>query len=207
MGIVSMSAGDALKRLAEGNQRFVAETRDFGMCSGRRRCELVAGQNPFAVILGCSDSRVPAEIIFDQGLGDLFVIRIAGNIVARSQVGSIELALEAFRIPLVIVLGHSHCGAVLETLAALQSTQRKCSSHLNSIVSAIRPAVETLLEAPQIPDAESLLKLAIRANIRASVRQLQNGSASIEREIAEDRLRIIGAEYALETGVVEFLAD
>src|SRR5271165_1072569 len=142
-------ADQALARLREGNLRFVADARDGGTLSTRtRRIELAAGQKPFAAILGCSDSRVPVEIVFDQGLGDLFVIRVAGNIVAPSQIGSVEFAAENFGTRLVVVLGHSSCGAIEATLDQLQRPIENQSRNLRSIVDLIRPSVEGLLATP-----------------------------------------------------------
>ena len=190
-------AQDALARLRAGNGRFAAEDRG--------RLALTAGQAPFAIVLGCSDSRVPAEQIFDQGLGDLFVIRVAGNIVAPSQIGSIEFAVERFGTRLVVVLGHSQCGAVLATLEELRRPTEHQSPNLRSIVDRVRPAVEPLLAARPDADTAALAAEAVRANVRASVRELEHGSTIIERLIREDGLVIVGAEYSLETGVVSFL--
>jgi carbonic anhydrase len=202
-----ISAREALERLKEGNKRFVSDVRGHGTLGQTRRNELVAGQEPFAIILGCSDSRVPAEIIFDQGLGDLFVIRVAGNIVAPSQVGSIEFAADLFSTPLVVVLGHSSCGAVQATLEQLERPTESRSPNRRAIVDRIRPAVETLLETDLRHDHEALAQHAIRANIRASVNQLRHGSPILEELIEKNELVIVGAEYSLETGVVEFFED
>ncbi len=200
-----ISAGAALARLQEGNLRFVADTRGHNtITSQARRSELVAGQEPFAIILGCSDSRVPAELVFDQGLGDLFVIRVAGNIVAASQIGSVEFAAERFGTRLVVVLGHSMCGAVLATLAELERPTESRSPNLRSIVDRIRPAVETLLETELRQNSDTLVRHAIRANIRASANHLRYGSQILEQLIQTDGLLVVGAEYSLETGVVDF---
>lgn len=196
---------EALERLREGNRRFVSDVQGRGTLTGQtRRSELVAGQEPFAIILGCSDSRVPAEIIFDQGLGDLFVIRVAGNIVASSQVGSVELAAEQFGTRLVVVLGHSMCGAVLATLEELERPTESRSPNLRSIVDRIRPAVETLLETELRQNRDTLVRHAVRANIRASANHLRHGSQILEQLIQRDWLLVVGAEYSLETGVVDF---
>lgn len=169
-----------------------------------RREAVAAGQEPFAVILGCSDSRVPAEIVFDQGLGDLFVIRVAGNIVAPSLVGSVEFAAETFRTRLVVVLGHSSCGAVQATVEALERPAEGGSPNLRSIVDRIRPAVEPLFETELRHDRDALVRRAVRANVRASADHLRHGSELLERLIARDGLLVVGAEYSLDTGVVEF---
>jgi carbonic anhydrase len=166
--------------------------------------ELAAGQEPFAIILGCSDSRVPAELVFDQGLGDLFVIRVAGNIVASSQVGSVEFAAERYGTRLVVVLGHSQCGAILATLEELQQPTDHQSRNLRSIVDRLRPSVETLLATGLRDDPEALVRQAVRANIRASANQLRHGSEVLEQLVQNQGLAVVGAEYSLETGVVEF---
>ncbi len=200
-----ISALQALRRVQEGNRRFVSERREpHTASSGERRGEVAAGQAPFAVILGCSDSRVPAEIVFDQGLGDLFVIRVAGNIVAPSQIGSVELATERFGTRLVVVLGHSMCGAVLATLEELGQPTESRSRNLRSIVNRIRPAVEGLLETDLRKDPDALIEHAVRANIRASANQLRNGSEILEELIEKQGLLVVGAEYSLDSGVVEF---
>jgi carbonic anhydrase len=155
--------------------------------------------------LGCSDSRVPAEIVFDQGLGDLFVIRVAGNIVAPSQVGSVEFAAARFGTRLVVVLGHSCCGAVSATLDELRKPTENQSRNLRAIVDRVRPAVEGLLATDVGNDADALLAAAVRANIRASVDHLRHGSDILAQLVREDGLLIVGAEYSLETGLVEFL--
>ncbi|MFC6634743.1 carbonic anhydrase [Microbulbifer taiwanensis] len=200
-----ISAAEALRRLQEGNRRFVAGQQELstGVDESKRR-ELVEGQAPFAIILGCSDSRVPAELVFDQGLGDLFVIRVAGNVVAPSQIGSIEFAAECFGTPLVVVLGHSNCGAIQATLSELERPQENRSPNLRSIVDRIRPSVEPLLESVSEEDAKTLAARAGRANIRASANQLRHGSQILEQLVGKGELLIVGAEYSLESGKVDF---
>jgi len=202
---MAVSAVDALARLQEGSRRFAA---GFGgkedPQSRNRRAELVAGQEPFAIILGCSDSRVPAEIVFDQGLGDLFVIRVAGNIVAPSQVGSVEFAAERFATRLVVVLGHSKCGAIAATLEELRRPQGVESRNLRSIVDRIRPAVAGLVTTELAKDEKALQREAMRANVRVAANQLRHGSDILERLIDGEGLLVVGAEYSLETGQVEF---
>jgi carbonic anhydrase len=199
------TALEALERLREGNRRFVAGVRSLEtLTSQTRRSDFVTGQKPFAVILGCSDSRVPVELIFDQGLGDLFVIRVAGNIVAPSQVGSVEFAAAQFGTPLVVVLGHTLCSAVQTTLDELQRPSENQSRNLRSIVDRIRPAVESLLETGLTRDHEALARQAVRANVRVSANFLRHGSPILEALIQSDTLLVVGAEYALETGQVEF---
>jgi carbonic anhydrase len=197
-----IAAPAALERLREGNARFAADV-SRRVTSRRKRRELAAGQEPFAIVLGCSDSRVPAELVFDQGLGDLFVIRVAGNIVAPSQIGSVEFAAERFRTRLVVVLGHSTCGAVVATLEQLQRPSTEQSPGLRSIVDRIRPAVDGLLTTQQ-GSRDTLLREAVRANIRLAANQLRHGSEILEHLIEHDGLLVIGAEYSLDSGVVVF---
>ena len=198
-------ARDALALLQEGNRRFASNISNRDAIASRaRRLELAASQEPFAAILGCSDSRVPVEIVFDQGLGDLFVIRVAGNIVAPSLIGSVEFAAEKFGTRLVVVLGHTKCGAIETTLQQLQRPVENQSHNLHSIVDLIRPSIEGLLATELRHDLPALGREAVRANIRASVRHLRHGSEIIEQLIQNAGLMIVGAEYSLETGVVEF---
>jgi carbonic anhydrase len=200
-----LSAREALLRLQQGNRRFTDNIRaSDAVLTHTRRIELATGQEPFAIVLGCSDSRVPAEIVFDQGLGDLFVIRVAGNIVAPSQVGSVEFAAARFGTRLVVVLGHSRCGAVLATLEELQQPNQLQSRNLGTIVRRIRPSVEGLLSTELRHDPDALVKHAVRSNIRASADHLRHGSPILEQLIQEDGLVVVGAEYSLETGVVDF---
>lgn len=199
-----ISAQEALQSLREGNLRFVSEDRsDEALIGDMRRRELAIRQEPFAAIIGCSDSRVPVEIVFDQGLGDLFVIRVAGNIVAPSQIGSVEFAAERFGTRLVVVLGHSRCGAIQATIEALQNPTEKTSLNIHSIVDRVRPSVEGLFSEFK-DDPEELAKQAVRANIRASVHHLRHGSPILEELIERDGLLVVGAEYCLDTGLVEF---
>ena len=198
-------AREALERLREGNRRFVSDDRIRDtLTSHARRNALAAGQAPFAIILGCSDSRVPAEIVFDQGLGDLFVIRVAGNIVAPSQVGSVEFAAERFETRLVVVLGHSQCGVILATLEELRRPATDQSRNLRSIVDRIRPSVEGLLATELGNHPDALVSQAVRANIRASTDHLRHGSEVLEQLIQTAGLVVVGAEYSLESGVVDF---
>ena len=196
---------EALQRLRDGNARFAAGIRDpGGIPVHDRRQELAGGQEPFAIILGCSDSRVPAELVFDQGLGDLFVIRVAGNIVAPSQVGSVEFAAAKFGTRLVVVLGHSQCGAIAATLDELARPSEDQSRNLRSIVDRIRPSVAPLLATELALDRAALARKATRANIRASADHLRHGSEILEQLIQRNGLLVVGAEYSIESGVVEF---
>jgi carbonic anhydrase len=196
-------AREALERLREGNRRFVANM-------GRReprRTELTTVHDPFAIILGCSDARVPAEIVFDQGLGDLFVIRVAGNIVAPSQIGSVEFAAERFGTRLVVVLGHSGCGAIQATVDELRRPTENQSRNLRSIVDRVRPSVEALMATQLKDDPEALVRYAVRANVRISASHLRHGSEVLEHLIQREGLVVVGGEYSLETGVVEFFDE
>jgi carbonic anhydrase len=205
---LNSAALEALARLREGNRRFVAgETSADGLAHYTRRAELVAGQEPFAIVLGCSDSRVPAEIVFDQGLGDLFVIRVAGNVVFPSQIGSVEFAAERFHTRLVIVVGHSQCGAVAAAIEEARRPSESTSQTLRSIIERIRPAVTPLLQTELASDPDALYREAVRANVRLATDQLRHGSYVLERLIEEDGLVVVGAEYSLETGIVHMFDD
>ncbi|MBK8017001.1 MAG: carbonic anhydrase [Betaproteobacteria bacterium] len=200
-----INAQEALERLREGNARYLSDApRNEDVPGAKRRSAVVAAQRPFAIILGCSDSRVPAEIIFDQGLGDLFVIRVAGNIVAPSQVGSVEFAASRFGTRLVVVLGHTQCGAIQATIEELSQPTSEQSRNVYSIVDRIRPSVASLLETELRNDPQALVERAVRANIRASANHLRHGSEVLELLIQREGLRVVGAEYSLETGAVEF---
>ena len=200
-----IDAAAALERLREGNRRFVSdEAVATASSSQARRTALVAGQAPFAIVLGCSDSRVPAELVFDQGFGDLFVIRVAGNIVAPSQVGSVEFAAAMFGTRLVVVMGHTQCGAITATVDELLGRTSTESKNLRSIVDRVRPSVETLLSGRKDGDLDALVADAVRANVRASVDHLRHGSELLEELGRTSGLIVVGAEYSLDTGVVTF---
>lgn len=203
---MTIPAPEALKRLREGNLRFVASVnRDAHTLLTTLPVALTGEQQqPFAIVLGCSDSRVPAEIIFNQGLGELFVIRVAGNIVAPSQVGSVEFAASRYGTRLVVVLGHSQCGAVLTTIDALRQAAAVESRNVGSIVGRIRASVEPLMRTELRDDPDALTRAAVRANVRVSVDHLRHGSAVLERLSSEGGLMVVGAEYSLETGIVDF---
>src|SRR4051812_31688009 len=200
-----MTGRDALNRLREGNRRFVArQSAGSNLSIPAPAADLVTGQEPFAIILGCSDSRVPAELVFDQGFGDLFVIRVAGNIVAPSQVGSVEFAAARYGTPLVVVMGHSQCGAILATLEEMTSGKPSGSGNLRSIVERVRPSLATVIAAYHGGDQDVLVGHAVRANVRASADHLRHGSPLLEGLIATNGLLVVGAEYSLETGMVDF---
>ena len=204
----AVSAADALQKLREGNARFAAHARGTGtLLTAARRAQLTAAQEPFAIVLGCSDSRVPVELVFNQGPGDLFVIRVAGNIVAPSLIGSVEFAAERFGTRLVVVLGHSSCGAIEATIEELHRPTKNQSPNLRDIVDRIRPGVEELITRHEAEGTLAVEHAAMTANVRASVDQLRHGSAIIEGLIATDGLVVTGAWYSLETGKVEFLEE
>jgi len=203
-----ISAQDALARLRDGNRRFVAnESTASAQLTPSQRLALTNGQQPFAIVLGCSDSRVPAELVFDQGFGELFVIRVAGNIVAPSQVGSVEFAAARFETRLVVVMGHSQCGAVTAAVEEVLGQATNESRNLRSIVDRVRPSVEAVVTARADHDVDALIGDAVRANVRASVDHLRHGSQLLEALIQRDGLRVVGAEYSLESGVVSFFDE
>jgi carbonic anhydrase len=201
----TVPASEALLRLRDGNARFVDGDRCIDTYLGHTKLDgHLGGQSPFAVVLGCSDSRVPVEIIFDVGLGDLFVIRVAGNIVAPSLIGSVELAAAKFGARLVVVLGHTGCGAIEATVDEVQDPDENQSTHINAIVECVRPSVEKLLASGEEYDRKTLMEKAIRLNVSATVRGLLHGSETLERLIREQGLMVVGAEYSLESGIVDF---
>jgi carbonic anhydrase len=199
------TAAEALARLRDGNRRFTTNVRSLDvLLSHTRRAELAIRQQPFAIVLGCADSRVPAEIVFDQGLGDLFVIRVAGNIVAPSQVGSVEFGVERFGIRLVVVMGHTGCSAILSTLEHMENPTGQSSRSLRSIVDRVRPAIAPLMRTELARDRQALLREGTRANVHVAADHLRHGSELLEHFIARDGLVVVGAEYNLETGEVDF---
>ncbi len=199
-----LNATEALKRLKDGNLRFTGSMTGDAEMQGATRPKLSKATDPFAIILGCSDARVPAEIVFDSGLGDLFVIRVAGNIIAPSLVGSVEFAAERMGTRLVVVLGHTQCGAIAATIEALEKPDAGASGNLLAIVDRVRPSVQALFETELRKDRKALSRAAVRANIRASANHLRHGSHVLEQLTENDGLLIVGAEYSLDTGVVDF---
>jgi carbonic anhydrase len=194
---------EALERLKQGNARFMTNVRSIeALGSQQRREALVAGQKPFAIVLSCSDSRAPSEHIFDCGLGDLFVVRVAGNVVAPSIVGSVEFAAATFGTELVVVMGHTHCGAVVATVDALRTGKSALSENVRDIVDRISPGVAELVSGGK--NQEHVVNDAIRANVRVSANHLRHGSRVLEERIAAGQLIVVGAEYSLETGKVDF---
>jgi len=199
----NLSAREAMARLVMGNQRYMQNVRSVdSMLSHSRRD--VQSQSPFAIVLGCSDSRAPAEVVFDQGLGDLFVIRVAGNIVAPSQVGSVEFAAERFGTRLVVVMGHSSCGAIEAALEAVMRKAGPASRNLMSIVDRVRSSIESLVATELANDPVRLRREAVRANVRASAAHLRHSSEIIERLVMHEGLVVVGSELDLTTGEVAF---
>jgi carbonic anhydrase len=202
-----IDAHAALRKLHEGNHRFVEAGASRVAADPEALQRLAGGQEPFAIVLGCSDSRVPAEIVFDQGIGALFVIRVAGNIVAPSQIGSVEFAADAFGTRLVVVLGHTSCGAVSATVDEVLTPEETKSPNLRSIVDRIRPTVESLVDGQPPQPRDALIERAVRANVRASVDHLRHGSTLLEELVRTDGLLVVGAEYELATGRVDCFYD
>ena len=201
-----LDADQALARLREGNRRFVDHVISLeALLSHARRDEHARAQRPFAVVLGCSDSRAPAEFVFDQGLGDLFVIRVAGNIAAPSQVSSIEFAVEQFQTKLVVVLGHSNCGAVRATLAHCMAPA-ETSPALHAIVDRIAPGIAPVL-AGSGGEADACMPQAIRANVMATIGNLRSQSDYLRYAELQGGLRIVGADYDLGNGFVDFFEN
>ncbi len=201
-----MTGDEALGRLQAGNRRFVETGRGAGeVVTKDRRAEMAAGQRPYAAIVGCADSRVPPEVVFDEAPGNLFVIRVAGNVSPPTVIGSLEFAVTEFNTALVVVLGHTRCGAVTATLEAVRSPSSELSPGLTAIVDQIREPVETVLAQRPEEDCDMLVARAVRANIRAVVESLSAESTLLADRVRTGDLRVVGAEYALETGAVEFL--
>lgn len=203
-----ITAKEALENLREGNRRFVNdEVSAETLASREHRAGAAEPQQPFAIVLACSDSRVPTELIFDRGIGELFVIRVAGNIVAPSQIGSIEFAASQFGTKLVVVLGHSNCGAITATLQELALKEAHRSPNLRAIVDRIKPAVEPAIAVDDDINDVGVVNRCIRANVEASVQGLRHGSLILEQLIDADELCVVGAQYSIETGIVEFFED
>ena len=200
-----IDAAEALRRLRDGNNRFVTGQTPAPTLSNNVRRILAGDQAPFAIVLGCSDSRVPAELVFDQGFGDLFVIRVAGNIVAPSQVGSVEFAASKFGTKLVVVMGHSQCGAITAAVEELLDGATTQSRNLRSIVDRVRPSVEAVIGGRRGVDRKTIVRESVIANVKASVEHLRHGSELLEKLTQNEGLVIVGAKYSLDTGIVSFL--
>ena len=193
-GTAGLDAEESLKKLMDGNRRFVSETYDRGDIGPGRRAEISKGQRPFAVIVDCSDSRVVPEFIFDQGLGDLFVIRTAGNIVDDIAIGSVEYAVKHLGVRLVLVLGHDDCGAVKATVAG-----GKAEGHIDAILQAIRPAVAVAMQKPG-----NLLDNAIAQNVDMVINRLQSAQPILAQALQTGDVRIVGGVYHLKDGSVDW---
>ncbi len=188
-------ADQALKKLIEGNKRFASLKQKHPNQGVRRRAEVSKGQKPFAVIVGCSDSRIPPEILFDQGIGDIFVIRDAGNIVDDVVLGSIEYAVDHLGTRLVVILGHSKCGAVTATVQGGEA-----HGHVGSIVKAIIPAVKKAKGKKG-----DLVDNAIRANIDIVTKQVKSSTPVIAKLVRTGKVKVVGAYYDIDTGLVQIL--
>ena len=186
---------DALAKLKAGNERYVQSKLEHPNHSTEKRNELATGQHPYAIILSCSDSRVPPEIVFDQGLGDLFVIRVAGNVIDNIALGSIEYAAEHLHAPLIMVLGHERCGAVT---AAVEGGH--APGHIHSIVTAIEPAVKKAAKA-----SGDKVDNSIRENVKMVAKQLEESKPILNELIEAGKLKVVGARYDLDSGQVELI--
>jgi carbonic anhydrase len=189
------AADEALAKLMAGNQRYVRHEEHRPNQSSARRKELAAGQHPFAVILGCADSRVSPELLFDQGLGDLFVIRVAGNIVNDAILGSIEYAVEHLGTKLVMVLGHEKCGAVA---AAVEGATPE--GHIQALVAAIQPSVEASRKEPG-----DRIHNCVIANARFVARQVRQSDPVLKDAVEKHKVKVVAADYALDSGKVSLL--
>ncbi len=198
------TASETLARLKEGNARFCACANKAGIESAARAA-LADGQSPSAVILGCADSRVSPELAFDQGLGELFVVRVAGHVVAAAALESVELAVEQLGAKLVVVLGHTGCAAVRATLAEVQSPGTPAAEKLSAVIHHIKPPVEAVLSLRPEADQAAMMQESVRANIRHAAGQLREDSAVISTLVESGEVLVVGAEYSLETGAVEFI--
>jgi carbonic anhydrase len=191
-----ITSDEALQKLIEGNRRHLSGAFTITQRLAERRQQVAKAQHPFAAILGCSDSRLPPEIVFDHSLGDLFVVRVAGNIVDMNGLASLEFAATQFATPLILVLGHARCGAVAAALA-----ETKVPGHIVSLVDAIKPAVVMSKGQPGDP-----LDNAIRANIRHTVEDLKTSQPILGDLVKAGTLKVVGAIYSLDTGKVEIIA-
>ena len=203
----NLSPVEALRRLEDGNRRFISGVKSIDtMATHQQRADLAEnGQRPYAIILGCADSRAPAELIFDAGLGDLFVVRVAGNIVAPSLLGSIEFAASNFKTPLCVVLGHTLCGAVAATADLVSSKKRAPTDHIQDIVLEIEPSVRRAMTASSPAAANLIVEEATRLNVRRSVERLTERSAVLSDLVSAGAFKIVGGVYNLRTGHVDFI--
>ncbi|PJE79859.1 Carbonic anhydrase 2 [invertebrate metagenome] len=201
----NLSAEAALHVLKEGNQRFISGNNTHIRQTPEQRQELAKGQHPFAVILACSDSRVPVEQIFDQPAGSIFVVRVAGNIAAPTQIGSIEFALTQFDSPLIIVMGHTNCGGIQSAIDVIMNPQQPLSPNLRAITDRIIPSIEPMVKSLDHNHRKELVANAVKENVRVAVKHLQHNSATIEERIRHNQVCILGAEFSQATGKVQFL--
>src|SRR5882724_2076185 len=194
----SVAPAEAISKLKEGNSRYTSGNPQHPGQTTERRTELAKTQHPFAGIVSCSDSRVPPEIVFDQGLGDLFIVRVAGNVINDEGLGSIEYTVDHLGTRLILVLGHQRCGAVdaaRETIAA----KGKAPGHIESLVTAIRPAVEAT--------AKDDLEATVKANVKNVVKALRSSTPILKAEVDSGKIQVIGGYYSLDTGAVTFLDE
>ena len=200
-----MTPTQALQLLREGNRRFVAGHCTRNVSQGHLGCvEPLRERAPLAIVLGCSDSRVPLELIFDQEFGALFLVRVAGSIATPSQVGSIEFAVQRFDTPLVVVLGHARCGAVAAAVDDMLAPSAGLSPNLEVIAGHIRPSVQKAMECGSADDRDGLVEAAVEVSVGDTAGKLRNGSEVLKERISDGRLIITGAKYSLRTGAVEF---
>jgi carbonic anhydrase len=193
-----IAPAEAIARLKDGNSRYTNGNLQHPGQTTERRAELAKSQHPFAIIVSCSDSRVPPEIVFDQGIGDLFICRVAGNVINDESLGSIEYAVDHLGVRLILVLGHQRCGAVQaakETIAA----KGKAFGHIESLVTAIKPAVEATVNGD--------LDATIKANVKHVVDALRASTPILKPKVDADELKVVGATYSLDTGFVSFLDE
>lgn len=210
LGVASLYAGndadEALKKLMDGNQRFVSDRPAAKNLGDTRRKELIKGQHPFAVVLSCSDSRVPPEHLFDQGLGDIFVVRTAGNIIDKVSIGSIEYGVEHLHVPLLVILGHQKCGAVTAAVESYGKPQKAEKGHvkdsISEIVNKIMPAVK---QAKNSAHPGDVLENAIQGNMRNVYSELLKKSPVVKESVRSGKLKVVLAEYYLESGEVKIL--
>lgn len=193
----TITGAEALQKLMDGNARFVSGNATHPNQSADRRTELVAGQHPFAIVVGCSDSRIAPEVAFDQGLGDVFVVRTAGQVIDNASLGSIEYGVEHLGVPLIVVLGHDSCGAVKATVEG-----GKPAGHLDSLVNFIQPAVD---KAKASGNESEIVDLAIDNNIENIVEQLSTSQPILSEKVEKGELIIIGARYHLDDGSVDVM--
>jgi carbonic anhydrase len=194
----SVAPAEAISKLKDGNGRYTSGSLQHPDQTADRRTELANVQHPFAVIVSCSDSRVPPEIVFDQGLGDLFIVRVAGNVMNDEGLGSIEYAVDHLGSRLILVLGHQRCGAVdaaKQTIAA----KGKAPGHIQSLVTAIKPAVEAT--------AKDDLDTTIKVNVKNVVQSLRSSTPILKTEVDSGKIQVVGGYYSLDTGAVTFLDD